>query len=87
MGTPITDQIENVFQDIGGFTWRQAETWAGFCNAVGMDPIPFLNVMIKSFCNVKSTSKSQNVPSSVNFPELWVVFKGSRTRFKLVEPS
>ncbi len=78
-------QVEKRFQDIGGFTWGQAETWAGFCDAVGMDPLPFLKVMLKNICDVKVTSGNKSVPSHADHPELWVVFKACRTRFKLLE--
>ncbi len=80
------EQIEKVFHDIGGFTWEQAETWAGFCNAVGMDPLPFLKVMMNNICEVKVASDKVCVPSRVMSPELWVVTKGFRTHFEAIEP-
>jgi hypothetical protein len=86
-GVTVTRMIEKIFQDVGGFTWEQAETWAGFCNAVGMDPLPYLKVMLTNVCEVRSTYDKGNVPSSSACPELWVVTKGFRTEFKLLEPN
>ncbi|MCP4107006.1 MAG: hypothetical protein GY749_15960 [Desulfobacteraceae bacterium] len=84
--TALMGQIEKVFHDIGGFTWEQAETWAGFCNAVGMDPLPFMKVMMNNICEVNITSDDRGVPSRVMSPELWVISKGFRTHFVVVEP-
>ncbi len=55
--TELMERIEKVFADIGGFTWEQAEIWAGFCDAVGIDYIPFLKVMINNLCEVHSAFK------------------------------
>jgi len=80
----LSEKIEKKFQEIGGFTWKQAEIWAGFCDSVGMDPMPFLKVMLNNICDVKSVSRGKSVPASANSPELWVVCKCSRTSFKLI---
>ncbi|QTA91317.1 hypothetical protein [Desulfonema magnum] len=82
----LREDIEKIFQDIGGFTWEQAESWSGFCHAVGMEPIPYLKVMLNNVCNIRSATAGKNVPSSVTSPELWIIFKHCRTRFKLIEP-
>ncbi len=82
----IREQIEQILQDIGGFTWEQAETWAGFCDAVGMDPEPFLKVMMDRVCKVKTAKRNAEVPSACSSAELWVVLKGNRTNMKVVEP-
>ncbi len=83
---PMREQIEDIFQDIGGFTWEQAETWVGFCSAVGMEPLPFLKVMLNNICEVKLTSDGKKVPSRADRPELWGILKGRRTHFKLIGP-
>lgn len=83
----IRKSVEKKFQEIGGFTWRQAETWAGFCHAVGMDPMPFLKVMLGGICDAKSASRGKSVPSRAARPELWVEFKDSRTAFHLIGPA
>ncbi len=80
--------ISDVFEKIGDFTWNDAESWAGFCDAVGMDPIPFLKVMLESICPVHCCSSPSAVPgcpSAMQDAELWVVLNGKNTRFFLVE--
>ncbi|HAO21790.1 MAG: hypothetical protein BWK80_40220 [Desulfobacteraceae bacterium IS3] len=80
-------QIENRFSDIGGFTWEQAEAWAGFCNSVGMDPMPFLKVLLNNICSIKVVSAREfESNSNPACPELRILFKGSRTKFKAAEP-
>lgn len=79
--------IEDRFADIGGFKWEQAEAWAGFCDAVGMDPLPFLKVILNKLCTVKVVSAKDIDSSRCSSPELRVMFKGSRTKFKLAEPA
>jgi hypothetical protein len=83
----FVSQIEGRFSDIGGFTWEQAEAWAGFCNSVGMDPLPFLKVILNNICSIKVVS-AREFESSANpaCPELRILFKGSRTKFKAAEP-
>lgn len=83
----LVTQIEERFSDIGGFTWEQAETWAGFCNSVGMDPLPFLKVMLNNICSVKVVSAREfESDSNAASPELRILFKSSRTKFKAAEP-
>lgn len=84
--SPVVQEIEKRFQEIGGFTWEQAETWAGFCNAVGMDPLPFLKVILHNICEVKYPAGGGCLPSDAECPELRVIFKACRTRFEVVEP-
>lgn len=81
----IVEQIENVFKDLGGFSWEQVETWASFCFAVGMDPLPQLKVMMNSICGV-ITPSGGNVPEKANRPELWIERKGHRVHFKIAGP-
>ncbi len=82
------EQIASVFRNIGGFGWKEAEIWAGFCDAVGMDPVPFLKVMLENICHVQGCPSGGSVPGgcSGGSPELWVVLKGGKTRFQLVLP-
>lgn len=82
----IQSLIEQRFKDLGGFTWEDAEKWAGFCNAVGMDPIPFLKVILTNVCEIKSVYHQEHIPSCSACPELWVTFRGDRTKMKLVMP-
>lgn len=82
----LTAKIEKILKEIGGFTLEHAEIWAGFCFSVGMDPLPFLKVMMHHTCEVKSTEREGDVPSKAYVPQLWVVFKGCRTRFVIIEP-
>ncbi len=84
--SPVGMEIEAVFRKIGGFGWKEAETWAGFCDAVGMDPMPFLRVMIESVCPVSCCRGAGGVPSRSSSPELWVALNGGKTELKLVEP-
>ncbi len=86
MDNSVMDQIEKVLKDLGGFTFEQAEIWAGFCDAVGMDAVPFMKVMLEGICDVKTVTGKQQVPSKVRFPELWIIPKGFRTKIQLVEP-
>ncbi|MFO7665076.1 MAG: hypothetical protein R6V76_00470 [Desulfobacterales bacterium] len=79
--------IEKTLSDIGGFSWDQAETWASFCYAVGIDPMPYIKAIIGEACAVNCTSDKKSVPEKSNEPELWVVTKGYRTHFKVVEAS
>lgn len=85
---PCQEKISSIFRDIGGFGWKEAETWAGFCDAVGMDPIPFLKVMLENVCRVQGCPAGGSMPDccSGERPELWVVLKGGHTRFHLVVP-
>lgn len=81
----IVEQIENVFKDLGGFSWEQAETWASFCFAVGMDPLPQLKVMMNAICGVMTPSGG-SIPETSDTPELWIERKGHRVHFKIVGP-
>jgi len=83
--TELIEQIENVFKEIGGFSWEQVETWASFCLAVGMDPLPQLQVMMNNLCEVISPS-DRSTPDKANSPELWIERKGRKVRFKIVGP-
>lgn len=84
----LGEKIESRFADIGGFTWEQAEAWAGFCNSVGMDPLPFLKVILDKLCTVKVVSSQKDFESDrCASPELRVMFRGGRTKFRLAEPS
>ncbi len=83
----LAADIEKVFQSIGGFTWRDAETWAGFCNAVGMDPLPFLRVMLENVCRVECVKGGAGVPPAIPSATLWIDFKGGKTRFHVAGPS
>jgi hypothetical protein len=82
----IVEQIENVFKDLGGFSWEQAETWASFCFAVGMDPLPQLKVMMNNICDVSEAIDTDKASSKIDFPQLQLVKKGHRIRFNLVVP-
>ncbi len=84
--SPTLQKIETVFKDVGGFTWEQAEAWAGFCDSVGMEASPFLKVMLNDVCDVKFTRGRESLPCNVNKPQLWVLCRGGRTCFKLLEP-
>ena len=79
----VVEQIENVFKDLGGFSWEQAETWASFCFAVGMDPLPQLKVMMNTICSVMPPS-SGSIPEKTDAPELWLEIKGHKIHFKIV---
>lgn len=81
----IIEQIEDVFKQLGGFSWEQAEMWAGFCFAVGMDPLPQLQVMMNNICIVVY-KPHQNIPDSTKTPELWIEKNGDKVRFKIVGP-
>ena len=81
----IVEQIEDVFKDLGGFSWEQAETWASFCFAVGMDPLPQLQVMMNNICNVVY-KPHQHIPDRAETPELWIDKNGGKSRFKIVGP-
>jgi hypothetical protein len=83
--TQTIEKIEEVFKDLGGFSWEQAETWASFCYAVGMDPLPQLQVMMNNICKVVNTSH-KNIPDKAKTPELWIEQNGPRVRFKFVGP-
>jgi len=83
--TQIVQQIEDVFKDIGGFSWEQAETWASFCFAVGMDPLPQLKVMMNNICKVIAPS-NESIPDKSETSELWVEKKGHKVRFKIIGP-
>lgn len=86
--SPFEEQISSVFRNIGGFGWKEAEIWAGFCDAVGMDPIPYIKVMLENICRVQACAAGSGVPGACSggTPELWVVLKGGQTRFQLVLP-
>ena len=86
--SPCQERISTIFRDIGGFGWKEAEIWAGFCDAVGMDPIPFLKVMLENVCRVQGCAAGRGVPGACSggTPELWVVLKGGQTRFQLLLP-
>ena len=81
----ITEQIEEIFKDIGGFSWEQAETWASFCFAIGMDPLPHLKVMMNNICSVMTPS-DKDIPDKADMPELWIQRKGHKVHFKVVGP-
>jgi len=81
----LVEQIEDIFQDIGGFSWEQAETWASFCLAVGMDPLPQLKVMMNNVCAVMESSTT-DIPGKADQPELWLEKKGHKVHFKIVGP-
>lgn len=82
----LRQDIEAVFKEVGGFTWEQAQVWAGFCDAVGMDPLPFLTVMLGGLCDIKCARRKENLPSCAQKPELWVHLRDHRTTFTLLEP-
>ncbi len=84
----LTGQMEEVFYRLGGFGMMDAERWAGFCHAVGMDPAPFLKAMLENVCRVVCVEHEREVPSRpavAQCSELWVVLRGSQTRFHLIE--
>lgn len=81
----LIEKIENVFSELGGFSWEQAETWAAFCFAVGIDPLPQLKVMMNGICNVVY-EPYQNTPEKTETPELWIDKNGGKVRFKLIGP-
>jgi hypothetical protein len=86
--SPSEEQIISVFRNIGGFGWKDAEIWAGFCDAVGMDPVPYLKVMLETICRVNSCPSEGAIPGrcASGSPELWVVLRGGQTRFHIVLP-
>lgn len=83
----IVEQIEDVFKDLGGFSWEQAETWASFCFAVGMDPLPQLQVMMNNICNVVNAFDKNNTPAKIDFPQLCLKKKGDHICFDLIIPN
>lgn len=76
----LVEKIEEVFHDLGDFSWKDAEIWAGFCHAVGMDPVAYLNVMMNNICTVctDSSKKIAGCPA-----QLKVKYSGRKTRLKL----
>ncbi len=81
------EKIEEIFKDLGGFSWEQVETWASFCLAVGMDPLPQLQVMMNNICKVVIASDGDDTPSNMDLPQLQLVKKGYHIRFNLSEPN
>lgn len=80
------ERIMSALKEIGGFTWEDAEKWAGMCNAMGMDPVPFLKVLLCKICAVKTAGGGARIPSKCDCVELWIDFKANRTRFEVVGP-